>query len=102
MNAPYVAKRVLLCFAEGFSFQHEMVLSELLYAIMQFDCGVLILHMFIGCAFLDISPNYSSSLNTLGNTMAALAGLASPIVVAALVSGTGVRCNRSHICGRLL
>jgi hypothetical protein len=40
-----------------------------------------------GCAYLDISPNYSSSFNALGNTIGALAGLSSPLVVAALVSG---------------
>ena len=71
-----------------FSFQHEIAITwNTLY-----ECYIIIVDsnrdMFTGCAFLDISPNYSSSLNTLGNTMGALAGLSSPIVVAALVSGT--------------
>ena len=34
---------------------------------------------------LDISPRYSSIMNTLGNTIGALAGVAVPLVVSALL-----------------
>jgi MFS family permease len=35
---------------------------------------------------IDISPNYSSILNTVGNIVGSLAGLAGPLVVSALLS----------------
>lgn len=38
---------------------------------------------------LDISPNYSSILNTVGNIIGAVAGLAGPLVVSALLSSMG-------------
>jgi len=37
----------------------------------------------IGCAYTDAAPTYSSSLNSLGNTMGAMAGILGPIIVAA-------------------
>lgn len=40
----------------------------------------------INCAFLDVSPRFSSTINTLGNTAGAVAGLLGPIVVSALVT----------------
>lgn len=40
----------------------------------------------IGCAFLDVSPNYGSSLYTLANLCGAVAGLASPLIVAVSTS----------------
>lgn len=40
----------------------------------------------IGCAYLEISPTFSSSLNTVGNTLSSIAGVAGPLVVSALVS----------------
>jgi MFS family permease len=43
----------------------------------------------IGCAYLDISPKYSSLLNTIGNTLGALAGIAGPIVVSFCVTAFG-------------
>ena len=35
----------------------------------------------IACAFLDVSPNYSSTLNTIANVFGSIAGIASPLVV---------------------
>ena len=54
------------------------------------------------CSFLDISPNYSSSLNTLGNMSAAVAGLTSPIIVAVLVSCKLPECLCSCSCAVFL
>jgi hypothetical protein len=36
----------------------------------------------LGCAYLDASPRFSCSLNTIGNTVGAAAGLTSPVIVA--------------------
>lgn len=36
----------------------------------------------IACAYLDVTPNYSSVLHALGNSMGAVAGILSPIFVA--------------------
>jgi MFS family permease len=41
----------------------------------------------MGCAWTDIAPVYSSSINSLGNTVGASAGIVGPIVVAAFVDG---------------
>lgn len=38
----------------------------------------------IGCAYTDVAPNFSSSLNTIGNTLGAVAGIVGPLVVAFL------------------
>lgn len=35
----------------------------------------------LACAFLDVSPNYSSTLNTIANLFGALSGVLSPLVV---------------------
>lgn len=35
----------------------------------------------MACSFSDISPTFSSALNSVGNTMAAIAGIMGPIVV---------------------
>jgi MFS family permease len=40
----------------------------------------------LGCVWTDIAPNYSSSLNSLGNTFGSVAGILGPIVVAACTS----------------
>lgn len=40
----------------------------------------------LNCAFLDISPRYSSTINTIGNTVGAISGLLAPIIVSALVT----------------
>lgn len=37
----------------------------------------------VGCAYSDVSPNYSSSLNSVGNTIGAIAGIAGPLIVSA-------------------
>lgn len=37
----------------------------------------------LGCAYTDIAPLYSSSLNSLGNTVGSIAGIVGPIIVAA-------------------
>jgi MFS family permease len=34
------------------------------------------------CAYSDVAPNYSSALNSIGNTIGALAGIVGPLVVA--------------------
>lgn len=36
----------------------------------------------LGCAFSDVAPNYSSALNSVGNTIGAVAGIVGPLVVA--------------------
>ncbi len=40
----------------------------------------------IGCAYLDVSPYYSARYNTVGNALGAIGGIASPIVVSALLT----------------
>ncbi len=42
----------------------------------------------LSCAFLDLTPNYSCSLNSLANFCGALAGIAAPLVVAAFTSSS--------------
>jgi MFS family permease len=37
----------------------------------------------LGCAYSDVAPNYSSALNSVGNTIGSIAGIVGPIVVAA-------------------
>lgn len=41
----------------------------------------------LSCAFLDVSPNYSCSLNSLANMVGAIAGIVSPLVVSQFTSG---------------
>jgi hypothetical protein len=36
----------------------------------------------LSCAFLDVTPNYSTALNSLANFFGAIAGIVSPLVVA--------------------
>lgn len=36
----------------------------------------------LGCSFLDVSPTFSSTMNTVGNTVGAIAGIAGPLIVA--------------------
>jgi MFS family permease len=43
-------------------------------------------HSGIHCAYLDVSPNFSSIMNTIGNTCGAVAGLTGPLMVSALTS----------------
>lgn len=43
----------------------------------------------IGCSYSDITPNYSGSLNAIGNAISAVAGIVGPLVVSALISGVG-------------
>ena len=40
----------------------------------------------LNCAFLDISPRFSSTINTIGNTVGAISGLLAPIIVSALIT----------------
>jgi MFS family permease len=40
-------------------------------------------HSGIHCAYLDVSPNFSSIMNTVGNTGGAVAGLTGPLIVSA-------------------
>jgi ACS family sodium-dependent inorganic phosphate cotransporter len=54
-----------------------MILTQLLYGAGQSG---------LGCAYSDVAPNYSSSLNSIGNTISAIAGIVGPIVVAAFIS----------------
>lgn len=54
-----------------------MILTQLLYGAGQ--CG-------LGCAYSDNAPNYSSALNSIGNTISAVAGIVGPIAVAAFIS----------------
>lgn len=42
----------------------------------------------LACAFLDITPNYSTALNSLANMAGAVAGIVSPLVVAGFTSST--------------
>ncbi len=42
-------------------------------------------HSGINCAYLDVSPNYSSIMNTIGNSIGAVAGLTGPLVVSAFL-----------------
>eukprot|EP00981_Chlorochromonas_danica_P015105 scaffold10498_cov179-Ochromonas_danica.AAC.7 len=51
-----------------------VILSQGLYGAAQ--CG-------LGCAYSDVTPTYSSSLNSVGNMMAAIAGIVGPLVVSA-------------------
>ncbi len=39
----------------------------------------------LGCAFSDVAPNYSSALNTVGNTISAVAGIIGPLVISGLL-----------------
>ena len=43
----------------------------------------------VGCAYLDVSPRFSSALNTLGNTVGAIAGILGPIIVSAFTEEYG-------------
>ena len=43
----------------------------------------------LACAFLDISPNYSCSLNSLANLIGAIAGVLAPLIVSTLVASMG-------------
>ena len=36
----------------------------------------------LNCAYSDVAPNYSSALNSIGNTIGAIAGIVGPLVVA--------------------
>jgi MFS family permease len=40
----------------------------------------------ISCTFLDISPSFSSEINTIGNTVSAIAGVLGPIIIAELIA----------------
>lgn len=53
-----------------------MILTQLLFGAGQSG---------LGCAYSDVAPNYSSSLNSIGNTIGAVAGIVGPIVVAAFI-----------------
>eukprot|EP01032_Pedospumella_encystans_P007676 gene7676-9182_t len=53
-----------------------MVLTQVFYAAAQSG---------LGCIWSDVAPLYSSSLNSLANTIGAVAGIVGPIVVSAFV-----------------
>ena len=40
----------------------------------------------LNCAYSDVAPNYSSALNSIGNTIGAVAGIVGPIVVSAFTT----------------
>jgi MFS family permease len=40
----------------------------------------------VACAYLEVSPRYSTLFNTIHNTAGAVAGILGPIIVAALTS----------------
>jgi MFS transporter, ACS family, solute carrier family 17 (sodium-dependent inorganic phosphate cotransporter), other len=42
----------------------------------------------LGCAYSDVAPNYSSALNSVGNTIGSVAGIVGPLVVAAFTAST--------------
>lgn len=54
-----------------------MILSQATFGAAQ--CG-------IGCAYTDVAPFFSSPLNSLGNTIGAVAGICGPIVVASFIT----------------
>jgi MFS family permease len=39
----------------------------------------------ISCTFLDVSPSFSSEINTIGNTVSAIAGILGPIIISELI-----------------
>lgn len=41
----------------------------------------------VQCSYSDVAPNYSSALNTIGNCLGAIAGIAGPLIVSALTEG---------------
>lgn len=40
----------------------------------------------VGCGYTDISPNFSFSMNTIGNTMSSAGGMATPLIVSAFTT----------------
>ena len=40
----------------------------------------------VSCAYLDISPNFSNTMNTVGNMVGAVAGIVGPIVVSICIT----------------
>jgi MFS family permease len=38
------------------------------------------------CAYSDVAPNFSSALNSIGNTIGAVAGIVGPILIAMLTT----------------
>lgn len=42
----------------------------------------------LSCCYLDLCPNFSPLLNTIGNTLSALAGILGPLVVSAILDAT--------------
>lgn len=58
-----------------------------------YACAVLFSQLFygslnsgVGCGYTDISPNFSFSMNTIGNTMSSAGGMATPLVVSAFTT----------------
>lgn len=43
----------------------------------------------LGCAYLDLAPRFSGNFNSCGNSIAAVAGIAGPLVVSSLISSYG-------------
>lgn len=43
----------------------------------------------LGCAYLDLAPRFSGNFNSCGNCIAAVAGIAGPLVVSSLISNYG-------------
>lgn len=58
----------------AFSF---MVIALFFFGAVQ--CG-------LACAFIDISPNYSNTMASVGNAIGAVAGFTGPIVVSVLIT----------------
>jgi MFS family permease len=65
---------LLACSGAAFSF---MVVALFFFGSVQSG---------IACAYIDISPNYSNTMNSVGNAIGAVAGFAGPIVVSVLIT----------------
>ncbi len=74
-----LVNRVMLCYI---LLLVEIAYTFLILALFFFGAN----HSGICCAYLDVSPKYSSIMNTIGNTFGAIAGLAGPLVVTAFTT----------------
>lgn len=72
------ASGLVLCGFMGNSYAAYsfMILSQALMGSVQSG---------LSCAYSDVSPNYSSVLNSVGNMMSATAGIVGPLLTAALL-----------------
>lgn len=57
------------------------------FAVMTFACTACgAMNSGFACVYTEISPRYSSVINTLGNTLGALAGICGPVFLAAFIN----------------